>query len=134
MRRGASLTRRGWIAVGAAVAVLAHLAAAQGQQTTEQFIPLGQSPGVSNTVTTVATIAAVDAQARTITLTGAPPGRAVAVTDRTRIWLDRSGMNRSNVSGTFANLAAGLQAEVKYVDPANRSEADWIKVIPLPAQ
>ena len=133
MRRCALVTRRSLLGAGV-VALLSGLSAAHGQQTTEQFIPIGQSPGLSGTVTSVATIAAVDAQARTITLSGAPPGQSIKVTDRTRIWLDRSELNQANVTGSFADLAPGLKAEVNFVDPADKTAADWIKVVPRAAQ
>ena len=115
-----------------AVALFAFLLSApesQGQKATEQFIPIGQSPGLSTTFTDIAEVAEVDAGARTITLPVAG-GRSVTVTEQTRIWLDRSQNGQSNVMGGFEDLQVGLQVEVKYEDNQRRAIAEWIKVAP----
>ena len=97
---------------------------ALAQKTTEQFIPIGQSPGLSGKYTEIAEIAAVDPAARTITL----DGRSVAVTARTHIWLDRSKMKQPSVAGDFSNLTVGRRVEVSYQDETKRITAAWIKV------
>ncbi len=66
------------------IAVLAALlwsAAAQAQKTTEQFIPIGQSPGLSGKYTYLGAIESADSVARLVTA----GGRSVRVTARTRI-------------------------------------------------
>ena len=123
---------RGSIAIAALVAFLLSAPGAQGQKATEQFIPIGQSPGLSNVYTDLAAIAEVDADARTITLPLAG-GRRVKVTEGTTIWLDRSKNRQSNVVGGFEDLRVGLQVEVKYEDSQRREMAEWIKVAPEPA-
>ena len=50
------------------------------------------------------------------------------ITDKTRIWLDRSKLKQPNVTGGFADLQKGRRVEVKYEDPAQREVADWVKV------
>lgn len=109
------------------LAVLAALLCstpAPAQKTTEQFIPIGQSPGLSGQVTYLGTIEAADSAARSVTA----GGRSVLVTERTRIWLDRSGAKRPSVAGSFDDLQAGRRVEIKYEDDARRERADWIKV------
>ncbi len=118
---------RASIATGLLVAFLLRAPGAQGQKATEQFIPIGQSPGLSNVFTDLAAIAEVDADARTITLPVAG-GRRVKVTEGTTIWLDRSKYRQSNVVGGFEDLRVGLQVEVKYEDSQRREMAEWIKV------
>lgn len=103
---------------------------AHGQQTTEMFIPIGQSPGLSGKVTIMGTIEAVDAQNQTIVVAGSSEKWSAEVTKGTRIWLDRSKLGLSNQYGTFADLQEGRLVEVKYEGTERRSEgpAAWIKV------
>ena len=119
------------LAVIAVIAALvAALNAADAQRTTEQFIPIGQSPGLSDVVTYMGEIVAVDPGARSLTLRR--PGDAATVTATiagdTRIWLDRSSIGRPNLSGAIADLAPGSAAEIHFRDPEQRRFADWIKV------
>ncbi len=125
--RSAAL-RSGLVALATAAALLWGPAAVEGQMMTEQFIPIGQSPGLSSTQTDIGQIEAVDTAARRITL----GGHSVAVTPRTRIWLDRSALRQANVPGRFADLRRGRRAEVKYEDAARKDRAAWIKVAPEP--
>ena len=108
----------------AVLAALLCSAPAQAQKTTEQFIPIGQSPGLSGKVTYLGTIDAADSATRSVMA----DGRSVEVTERTRIWLDRSGARQANVSGSFDDLQAGRRVEIKYEDEARRERAEWIKV------
>lgn len=127
--RGKSVaTRSGLLALAATVALLWGPAAVEGQKLTEQFIPIGQSPGLSGRYSDIGEIEAVDLAARSIAL----GGRSIAVTARTRIWLDRSALRQANVSGGFADLRQGWRAEVKYEDDVRRETAEWIKVAPEP--
>ncbi len=110
------------------IALLASVADGRAQKATEQFIPIGQSPGLSSIATDVGTIAAADPGSRTITLD--PSGRRLRVTERTRIWLDRSGFGQTNRPGRFDDLEAGQRVEVNYEDDTRRETAEWIKVVP----
>jgi hypothetical protein len=114
--------------IGLVVAALGAISFAHGQKETEQYIPLGQSPGVSQKYSSIGEIGAVDPGGRTLTI--AEPGgpRTVRVTDKTRIWLDRTKLKQSNLTGSFADLQKGRRVEVKYADPATRQVAEWIKV------
>ena len=127
-RHECAALRGGLVALAAAVALLWAPAAVEGQMMTEQFIPIGQSPGLSPTYTDIGEIEAVDRAARRITLAG----RRIAVTPRTRIWLDRSALKQTNTTGRFADLRQGRRVEVKYEDETRRETAAWIKVAPEP--
>ena len=100
----------------------------QAQQATEQYVPLGQSPGVSGTLTVIGTIDAIDAATKTITVAGSSGSSSVRVAQQTKIWLDRSKIKQVNLVGAFSDLAAGQTVEVKFVDSDRRQIADWIKV------
>lgn len=113
---------------GVLAAFLASPTLAYAQKTAEQFIPLGQSPGLSGKQTLIGRIEAVDPLGGSVTLaeeTG-KPGQA-RITPATHIWLDRSLLQLSNVSGGMADLIPGRRAEIKFTD-ANRREAEWVKV------
>lgn len=103
---------------------------AHGQKATEMFIPLGQSPGLSYKVTVIGRIAAVSPPARTVTVAGPARTWEAEVTDRTKIWLDRSKLRLPSQKGTFADLRKERLVEVKYEDDGRRGRgpAEWIKV------
>ncbi|HSD44783.1 MAG TPA: hypothetical protein VLD36_23315 [Burkholderiales bacterium] len=110
------------------VAMLWAISHAHGQKATEQYIPIGQSPGVSQKYSSIGEIADVNAAARTVTIADRGGPRTVRITDKTRIWLDRTKLKQTNLSGSFADLQKGRRVEVKYEDPARRDVADWVKV------
>ncbi len=114
--------------IGVAVALLGAISPACGQQETERFIPLGQSPGVSHKVTYIGEIADVDEAKRTVTLADPAGLRTVRITEKTRIWRDRTRLKQTNLAGSFADLHKGRRVEVKFADPARREVADWVKV------
>ncbi len=103
---------------------------AHGQKAVEIFIPLGQSPGLSGTVTVIGKIEMVDPQQRTLKIAGPGETWSAQVTDRTMIWLDRSQLRLANQAGRLTDLKQGLLVEVKYQDTAHkgRGPAEWIKV------
>jgi hypothetical protein len=101
---------------------------APAQQATERYIPIGRSPGLSQKYTSMGEIVGLDTRAQTITIADPAGPRTVKVTGKTRIWLDRTGLKQTNLSGSFADLAKGRRVEVKYLDPETRQLADWVKV------
>jgi hypothetical protein len=111
---------------------LGGAASAHGQEATEMFIPIGQSPGLSGKVTVIGTLDAIDAGKRTITIVDGGATWSAEITDRTEVWLDRSKLRLPNQKGTFADLKKGLPVEVKYEDAARRGmgPARWVKVQP----
>lgn len=102
--------------------------APHAQQAMEMFIPIGASPGVSNTSSIIGTIATVSAGA--LTVSDAAGSVTVAIPEETPIWLDRSAATGTNQVGSPADLQAGLTVEVKYREAARAASvtADWIKV------
>lgn len=125
---GARATARSPIAAAATALVLLMTMPAAAQQSTEQFIPIGRSPGLSGTQTYAGTIADVDAGARTVALGTGAARHDVRITPRTRIWIDRTQYGKANTAGRFEDLAPGRRVEVRYVDAAAKQAADWIKV------
>jgi hypothetical protein len=107
---------------------LGCLAQVHGQQMTEIYIPIGQSPGVSGKTSLMGEIAWFDAEKKTLAVAGPSGTQAMVLTDRTRIWLDRTQARLSNQIGTLANLQKGLKVEVKFRDADQKRVAEWVKV------
>ncbi len=117
----------GVVAVG--VLLLAGTPTAHGEKATEMYIPIGQSPGLSNKISIIGTIETIDTRAQTIVVAGPSGTWSATITDRTKIWLDKSKLRLSNQKGTFTDLRKGLLAEVRYEEAGvSRGPADWIKV------
>jgi hypothetical protein len=114
--------------IGVAVALLGVISHAHGQKETERFIPIGQSPGVSQKHTSIGEIAEVDQQKQMVTIVEPAGRRTVKITEKTRIWLDRTKLKQTNLVGSFAELQKGRRIEMKYADPESRQIADWVKV------
>lgn len=117
-----------WSVIGLGIALLCASSHAHGQKATEQYIPIGQSPGVSQKLTYIGPIQNVDPRGRTITVVEPSGPRTVKITERTRIWLDRTKLKSTNLKGSFEDLRKGRRVEVRYADPAQRRIADWVKV------
>jgi hypothetical protein len=111
-----------------AATLLVGVSLAYGHEQTERYIPIGQSPGVSGKSTWTGTVQATDPEARTITVAAADRRYTVAVTERTLIWLDRSRLRETALSGRYSDLQPGRRVEVKYGDAKGEGAAEWIKV------
>jgi hypothetical protein len=114
--------------IGVAIAALCAIPQAQAQKMTEQFIPIGQSPGLSQKYTSIGEITQVNPQARTITIVDPAGARTVKISAKTHIWLDRTNLKQTNLVGGFADLQKGRRVEVKYEDAERREVAEWVKV------
>ena len=115
--------------VGIGVLLLGGNPSAYGQKATEMFIPIGQSPGLSNKTSFIGTIETIDVRTQTITVAVLSGSWSATITNRTKIWLDKSKLRLPNQKGTFTDLQKGLLAEVKYEGAGGSSgPADWIKV------
>jgi len=114
--------------IGLAIALLGAISYAYGQKETELYIPIGQSPGLSQKYTSIGELAEVDPRAKTVTIADPAGRRTVKITEKTRIWLDRSKLKLTNLTGSFADLQQGRRVEVKYDDPQRREVAEWVKV------
>ena len=114
--------------VGIAILALCASSVVHGQMATEQYIPIGKSPGVSQKVTSLGRIDSVSVRQRTITIAEPNARRTIGITGKTHIWLDRSRLRLPNLRGRFEDLQRGRRVEVKYLDPDSRLLADWVKV------
>ena len=116
------------ITICAAVFTLSLVPFTHGQKATEQFIPIGKSPGVSAKNSIIGEIDQYDEAGRTITVSTPSGKHTIKMTDQTKIYLDRTKLNQGGIKGSTADLQKGRRVEVKYKDPENKANADWIKV------
>jgi len=114
--------------LGVAIALVSAVFQVHAQKETERYIPLGQSPGVSQKYTSIGEIADVDQQKQMVTIVEPAGRRTVKITEKTRVWLDRTKLKQANLAGSFADLQKGRRVEVKYEDPERQQVADWVKV------
>ena len=117
-----------WLARVIVVVALAGVSEAFGQEATEMYIPIGQSPGVSGKSTLLGTIESVDPGKRMLTVSGPAGTRKFQIADRTLIWIDRSAQKQRNQTGTLADLQRGRKVEIKPDEGAGQAVAKWIKV------
>ena len=118
-----------FLAMAVAIGAWGSAFEAVAQEATEMYVPIGQSPGVSNKTSVVGTVQALNAAARTLTVTGPSGPQTFAITDKTRIWLDRSAGKQTNRTGSLPDIQQGRRVEVK-PQPAGAKPggADWVKV------
>lgn len=116
--------RMQFVGMGLSISLLWSIPFVHGQETTEIFIPMGKSPGLSHKYTFMGKIEAVNEQRRTI----AADGQTIKITQKTRIWLDRTKLGLANQVGSFSDLSTGQNIEIKYADPDRKEAADWVKV------
>lgn len=115
------------------VAVLAAALSgvASAQQATEQYIPIGQSPGaltMQGQVQAAAGPAAAGGEGSvSMTSEAAPGGVSYAIGPHTRIYIDHSAQGRPNTMGALADLQPGRAIEVS-IPNAETRVASWIKV------
>jgi hypothetical protein len=106
---------------------LAVLPISKAQQTTEKFIPIGMSPGVSNKVSFQGEISGTDRVAKSFSIRVDDSSKTFSVTPSTHIWLDRSKVRKPSIDGSFDNLETGRWIEIRY-NSDDPTLADWIKI------
>jgi hypothetical protein len=97
------------------------------QQTSEQFIPIGMSPGISNKYSYIGKITAIDATTKTISMQSDKGPRTITISPITRIWLDRSKNKKSNIVASFDDIKIGRDVEVMH-GHENENTAIWVKI------
>jgi len=102
--------------------------AAHAEKSTELYIPMGQSPGLSGAYTVLGNIDQVNLQNRTLKMSGASGSYTVKLTESTSIYLDWSKVKLTNTYGTLADCKVGDTVEVKFEDNSHNKPIEWIKV------
>lgn len=104
--------------------------AAYAHPATEQYIPIGQSPGggtLMGRAEAVVEPAAAGGEPA-VSIAGAPSGPFV-IGPNTRIYIDRSAQRLPSLIGTIDDVRPGRIIEVRIADPETRV-AEWVKVRP----
>ena len=109
------------------VSLCMNFAVGQAQQTTEKFIPIGMSPGVSGKSSHLGNITAVDSAAKSFSMQIDGDNKVISVAPTTWIWLDRSKSKKPNLDGGFGALETGSRVEV-FMNPGDPAKAAWIKI------
>lgn len=101
------------------------------QQAAEIFIPIGKSPGTSESQTIIGNIETVDAQKKSFTISNASGVKnTVKINSDTQIWLDNSKLKKTNQIGSIDDCQPGRRVEIKYSGPERTQTmiAEWVKV------
>jgi hypothetical protein len=112
-------------------------ASANAQRLAEQFIPIGESPGVSGVTSVVGEVTDIDERqgVMTVDVGGEPVG--FVMTPFTNVWLDQSDERQASLDVGYDGLLVGDRVEVKAGDPVAAAAgvdaegapvADWIKI------
>lgn len=111
-------------------ALLGGPGAASAHEMTEKYIPIGQSPGLSGKYSVIGKVQATNVRDQTVAIVGSRGTWSAKITERTKIWLDRSKLRLTNLKGTFADLRQGVTVEVKHEGQRGifSGPAEWIKV------
>lgn len=116
------------------VALTLAAGAAGAQQTTERYIPIGESPALSGRMTAIGEVALVDPDGGAMVYETDGATRRCTITRDTTIYVDRSKANKESLVGSVADLQPGRRVEVSYYHPEARPGetpdelAHWIKV------
>lgn len=100
----------------------------QAEKSTELYIPIGQSTGLSGEYTVMGKIDQVNPRNQSIKMSGPSGSYTVKLTKHTFIYLDRSKVGLPNTYGTLADCKAGDTVEVKFEDNSRSKPIEWIKV------
>jgi hypothetical protein len=103
-------------------------AIAYAEKAAELYIPLGQSPGLSDEYNLIGKIDAVDNQNRSLAVAGSAGRFIVHTTEDTLIFLDKSRLRQPNRYGTFSDLKPSLMVEVRFEAGKRHRPAEWIKL------
>lgn len=98
------------------------------QKSTEMFIPVGQSPGLSGKYTVLGTVENFNAQDSILTLSTDAGNKVIKIKGQPKIWLDFSKLKSPNKNGTLNHVQIGLLVELKYTANKIDSTTDWIKI------
>jgi len=97
------------------------------QQSAEQFIPIGMSPGISNKYSYIGNITVVNRQTNSFVMQTSTGEKEITISPSTRMWLDRSKKKKTNVEASIDDCEAGRTVEVMH-SRENENIADWVKI------
>ena len=110
------------------IIIFGFLAPALAEKTTELYLPIGKSPGLSDKYSLIGSIAEVNSQDQTLTVTGASGIYTVDTTEYTLMFLDKSKLRQPNRYGSFSDFKKGMKVEVRFEADKRHRPAEWIKL------
>ena len=110
------------------IIVLAMVPVTLAEKSTELYIPVGKSPGLSGKYAAAGRIEQVNYQQNTLMMSSGSGTYPVKVTERTMIFLDRSKLGQTNLYGSFADCKKGMMIEVRFEKDERNRPAEWIKL------
>ncbi len=99
--------------------------ATHAQQATEVYIPIGKSPGVSNSKSIVGAITGIDHADYRMTVSVGGARKIISMTPVTLYYLDRTRDRKQSRTATILDCEVGLRVEA-YLDEAGN--AIWVKI------
>lgn len=100
------------------------------QKSTEIYIPVGKSPGISGKYSTIGRVEAINLTDSTITITiaGELGSHTIKCAKDTKIWVDKTSIKQFNKGANLIDIKIGSIIEIKY--KGNKSDAlvEWIKI------
>jgi hypothetical protein len=98
------------------------------EKTTELYIPVGKSPGLSAKINVIGRIDAVNSRNQTLTVRSASGTYTVQTTKYTLIFLDHSKLRQPSIYGDFSDFKKGMMVEVRFESDKRHRPAEWIKL------
>jgi hypothetical protein len=111
---------------------LAAVGAASAHPATEQYVPIGQSPGEGTVQGRAGAVVEPAGDGPPIISVLGPGDAALGayvITPATRVYIDRSGEGLPNLVGAIEDVRPGNVVEVRVRNDETRA-AEWIKVRP----
>lgn len=103
------------------------LPAASAHRMTEQYIPIGQSPGVSGKYSTIGVIQDYNHETHAIVIKSEQGTMTYSMDERTSIYVDRNQSKRTNLKGSLSDCQPGRRVEIMHRFD-EEGVALWVKV------
>lgn len=97
------------------------------QKSTELYIPIGKSPGLSGKYTTLGKVESINLQDSTITIAIEAASKTIKIKGHPEVMLDNSDLKVPNKMGSLTDIKEGVLIEVKYRYNKPDDSIEWIK-------
>lgn len=101
--------------------------AAQAHRMTEQYIPIGQSPGISGKYSTIGVIEDYDPVTHAVRVRSDAGMVTYSMNEQTSIYIDRNASKRTNLKGSYSDCTPGRRVEIMHRFD-QEGVALWVKV------
>ena len=98
------------------------------QKSTEVYIPVGKSPGISGKYSMIGRVEAINLTDSTITIAGETGSHTMKCANDTKIWVDKTIIKQINKSAYLDDIKIGAIIESKYKGNKSDATLEWIKI------